>query len=874
MITDTKDIWYSLDKTELKKKLETDFRNGLSKDCVAGLQVRDGKNILIQGAQVSFWRKLFTHLKSPLIFILIIAGIITLVLNHLLDAFVIFAAVFINLSIGLFQENKADQAFEKLNTAQKKYATVIRGGKHRVIPTEELVQGDLVILTAGVCVPADIRIIKAKELLVNESVLTGEWLGVEKKAGKIEKENLALTSQSNMVWMGTSISAGYGKGVVIGTGRNTQLGEISEHLSDFEEITPLKRKMKKLARFLSVIIFFAVIGIFLLGILRGENYMDMFLISIAVAVSVIPQGLPVAMTSVLAVGMKEILKKGGLIKNLLASETLGNVSVILTDKTGTITQAKMKLVNILTFSGSEQDKQETLKAAVISSDAFVEKNTKDELIIRGRPLEKAIVAAGLEQGVFQNELAGDNKRIDLMLFESKNGYAVSLNKYDSEQHRIYVSGRPEMMLEKSKFVLKDGRKERMTRTDKKYFQQLLRERSNQGMRLTAIAFANVGYKKIPSELPDNLVFMGLLAFSDPIREDVKESIKTAKESGVRVIMLTGDNLGTARKIAEEAGIIKQGNRVLESVDIENMTDKELGRVLREVNVFARMSPIQKLRVSKILKDAGEITAMTGDGINDAPALRNANVGIAVESGTEVAKESADLILLGDSFSIIVYAIEEGRRIIDNVKKIVSYLLSTSFSEVFIIGGALLFGLPLPILASQILYINIIEEGLMSFAFVFEPKEKHLGHRTCRVANQEILSPRLKKLIMTIGLVTGIFLVALYFVLSNLHLPLDRIRTIMFVALSIDSLFFALAIKSFRTPIWRINLFSNRFLIFAWLSSFAMILVALYTPFLQTVLRVIPLGFSDIGLLFLVGFFNLALIEIAKYFFFEKKQLTW
>ncbi|MCK4386852.1 MAG: HAD-IC family P-type ATPase [Candidatus Pacebacteria bacterium] len=874
MITDTKKFWYSLDKTELKEELETDFKNGLQNERVSELQIRDGKNVLIKGKQISFWRKLITHLKSPLIFILIIAGFITLALHHFLDSIVVFSAVLINLSMGIFQENKADKAFEKLNTAQKKYATVIRGGKQKIILIEELVQGDLVVLTAGVCVPADIRIIKAKNLLVNESVLTGEWAAVEKNARPIQKKDVALAEQFNMLWMGTSVSAGYGKGVVAGVGQNTQLGLISEGLSEFDEITPMRRKMGKLVRFLSVLILFSIVAIFLLGVFQGENYADMFLISVAVAVAVIPEGLPIAMTSVLAVGMKEILKKGGLVKNLLASETLGNVSVILTDKTGTITKAKMKLSNIWTLNNTDEDKGTTLKMAIISSDAFVEKDGESELIVRGRPLEKAIVLAGLEQDIHQNELAENNKRIDLQLFASENGYAVSLNRDGSDKRKIYVSGRPEIMLEKSKFVLRNGRKEKMRADDKKYFQRILRERSNQGMRLTAIAFRTVDWEKIPDSLPADLVFAGLLAFSDPIREDVKESIQIAKKAGVRVIMLTGDNPGTARKIAEEAGIIKSGGRVLVGQEIENMGDEELAKVLNEIKVFARMSPSQKLRVSKILKENGEITAMTGDGINDAPALRNASVGIAVESGTEVAKESADLILLGNSFSIIVYAIEEGRRIIDNLKKIVSYLLSTSFSEVFVIGGALLLGFPLPILASQILWINIIEEGLMSFAFVFEPKEKYLKQKDRRISNQEILTPQLKQMILVIGLITGAFLIMLYFILINLNLPLDRIRTIMFVALSIDSLFFAFSIKSFRKPIWKIKLFSNRFLIFAWLSSFAMIFAALYLPFLQTVLRVIPLGASDLGFLFLIGLFNLALIEIVKFFFFERKQLAW
>ncbi|MFH1402129.1 MAG: HAD-IC family P-type ATPase [Patescibacteria group bacterium] len=871
MLSETKDNWYSLEKTELKKTLKTDFKNGLTAADVLERQRKGGKNVLTVKRQITFWLKFITHLKSPLVFVLIGAGLVAVILGQFLDALVIFLVVIINLAVGIFQENKADQAFEKLNTAQKKYATVLRGGALKVVLASELVRGDIVILTAGVSVPADLRIFEAKDLSVNEAVLTGEWLGATKNARPILEKEVALKNQSNMVWMGTLISAGYGKGAVVETGKKTQLGKISESLSDFEESTPLKRKINKIVRFLFYIVLLSVAVIFGAGIYQGETYLNMFLIVIAIAIAVVPEGLPIALTSVLAVGMKKVLKKGGLIKNLLASETLGNVSVILTDKTGTLTEAEMKLSHIFTRADLEEDRKEILTLAVISSDAFIETGEGNKLIIRGRPLEKAIIAAGLEQGAVQSDLKNEHKRLDLLLFSSDNGYAVSLNQTAGKENKIYVSGRPGALLEKSKFILKNGRTEKINSDDIGYFKRVLREKTNQGARVTAVAFAPVAWKKIPDQLPANLVFGGLLAFDDPLRKDARQSVGLTKELGIRTIMLTGDNEGTARKIAEEAGIIGKGGRVLVGSILEKMSDKELNAALDEADVFAEMTPAQKLRVSKILKEKGEVVAMTGDGINDAPALKNADVGIAVESGTEVAKEAADMILLNNSFSVIVFAIEEGRRIIDNLKKIVAYLLSTSFSEVFVIGGALFMGFPLPILAPQILWINIIEEGLMNFAFVFEPKEKYIKSRDFFSANQEILTARLKRMILTTGLITGLFVTGLYFILVSLNLPPDRIRTIVFAALSVDSLFIAFSLKSLYQPIWKINLFSNRFLIGAWLSSMGMILAALYVPFLQVVLRTIPLDWSDLALVFGVGLFNLILIEITKYLFFEKNS---
>ncbi|MCK5022032.1 MAG: HAD-IC family P-type ATPase [Candidatus Pacebacteria bacterium] len=867
MITNQKEIWYSFEKKDLEKTLNTNLKKGLSQSQVLENREKYGSNILEKEAKKSFLFKILLHIKSPLNLILIIAGIIAMILGHFLDTLVIFVAVIINLIVGIIQEDKADEAFEKLNTAQKKTTVVLREGKQKVIPIENLVVGDIVILTAGIYVPADVRIIKGKNLLVNESVLTGEWIGVMKNEKVLYKEKVSTRDQSNMLWMGTSISAGYGNAVVVRIGSDTELGSISKEITEFERVTPMKRKMNRLVRFLTITVFVATISIFLLGIFKGETYTDMFLVAIAVAISIIPEGLPIATTSVLAVGMKEILKKGGLVKNLLASETLGNVSVILTDKTGTITEAKMKLDNIFTIKNSDEEKGEVLKMAITGSDAFIEREENGELIIHGRPLEKAIVSAGWEKGFSQDELKRENKRIDFLSFSSIRGFAISLN----EDKKIYIGGNPEVILAKSKFVLENDKKRKITKKDILHFKRLLNEKTNQGMRLTAVAYKDVNWKKIKDESPDELVFGGLLAFNDPIRKDVKESVNITKELGVRTIMLTGDNAGTARKIAEEAGIIKEGEWVLKGEDIDKMGDIELEEVLDKINVFARMSPSQKLRVSKILKKKGEIIAMTGDGINDAPALRNANVGIAVESGTEVAKESADMILLDNSFSVIVFAIEEGRRIIDNLKKIVSYLLSTSFSEVFVIGGALFFGLPLPILASQILYINIIEEGFMNFAFVFEPKEKYSKSNGDHLAKKEILNTPLRKMILTISLITGTFLIGFYFLLTKIGLPLEEIRTIMFVALSIDSLFFAISLKSFYKPIWKIKIFSNKYLIYAWFLSILMIILALYVPFLQIVLHTTPLKGLDFLIIMMLGIFNLFLIEIAKYFFLQKRE---
>ena len=789
MITNSLEIWYSLKKEELEKRFKSNLEKGLTLRKVSNNSKKYGFNIINKKKKITFISKVFSHIKSPLNLILIIAGIVALVLSSFLDATVVFLAVFINLTVGIFQEDKADKAFENLNKAQEKTATVIREGLQKIIPIQNLTKGDLVVLNAGVYVPADIRLIQSKNLQVNEAILTGEWIDVEKNSKIIKKENLSISDQKNMLWMGTSVSAGYGLGLVTAIGNETELGKISQNLTNYERVTPMKRKMDRLIRFLTITVLFATVLIFFLGIFKGESYVDMFLVAIAVAIAVIPEGLPIATTAVLAVGMKQILKKGGLVKNLLASETLGNVSIILTDKTGTITEAKMKLADLITIN--KNDKNEALKMAVIGSDAFVEKDENEKLVVQGRPIEKAIITKGLEKGISQEELETENARLDLLLFSSKNGYSASLNKSSEKENILYINGRPDILLEKSTYIFENGKKRKITKKEKTHFKKILTEKTNLGLRLTGQAYKKVSWDKINKEITKDLVFVGLIVFEDPIRKDVKESLLITKRLGVRTIMVTGDNQGTARKIAEEVGICKKGDPVLTGSEVEKMNDDELEKALRKINVFARMNPNQKLRVSRELKRMGEIIAMTGDGINDAPALRNADVGMAVESGTEVAKESADLVLLDNSFSVIVFAVEEGRRIIDNLKKITAYLLSTSFSEVFVVAGALLFGLPLPVLASQILWINIVEEGFMNFAFVFEPGEKDLMERDPRSQRtRNILTGPLKQMILIVSFVTGVFLLALFWFLNQFNLSIEEIRTIMFVALSIDSIFFA------------------------------------------------------------------------------------
>lgn len=883
--------WETFSHQDLKKVLSADLKDGLSAEKAEKLQKKHGKNIFEAQEEVLIIDKIAKQFKSPLVIILLGAGITTFFLREFLDAIVIFAAFFINVSIGVFQEERASKAFEKLNKSQVKRATVIRDGKKAIIRSENLIPGDLVVLEGGSQVPADIRILEAKNLSVNEAALTGEWAPVHKDAETISKK-VPLSKRNNMVWMGTLVSSGNGIGIVVETGKNTQVGMIAKQLGAIvEQLTPLQHGIKKIARFLIYIIIAAIVVIFALGILRGEPLGEMLLIAIAIAVSVMPEGLPAAVTVVLALGMESILKYGGLVRNLLAAETLGATTVILTDKTGTLTEAKMKLASLYTLESLKaggknmmEDDKSLLTMAVLSSDAFVEegKDAPRKLTVHGRPIEKAIIVAGLEMGISADELDLENKRIDFLKFESKRRFGASLNNNkEYKKKRLYLSGEPEFLLENSTHVLKNGKTEMLLDKDYAVFKQVQRRESAKGMRFIGISYKDVlwediedGAKKRDKEtLAEKTVFAGFLAFEDPVREDVKEAIAKVKRAGAKVIMLTGDNPKTAESIAVQVGIAREGDQVLLGDDIELQDDKELLKTLQKVNIFSRVLPDQKLRIARVLRGSGEVVAMTGDGVNDAPALRSANIGIAVGSGTEVAKEAADIILLNNSFSIIVSAIEEGRRIIDNLKKILAYMLSTSFAEVFVIVGALAFVKPIPLFPSQILWANIIAGGLMSFAFAFEKKDKNIMKRDPRShSSKNILTPVIKKFILTIGIVTGLVVTALFFVLLKIGVPIEEVRAMMFVAISIDSIFFTFSLKSFDTPLYRINMFSNKFLIIAFIFSTLLLVAAISLSPLRTLLSLTVLSTSQMLFLAGVGIFNLITIEAAKYFLFFRKKV--
>jgi Ca2+-transporting ATPase len=878
----TENPWHSLTIKEIYKILSSSA-TGLTEKEAELRQRKFGKNVLGQEENLRLIKLLIQQIKSPLVFILIIAGFVTLFLKAYTDAAVILFAVLINTIVGVVQEGKASKAFLKLKLSQKTHAVVLRDGHKKQIDSEELVPGDVLILQQGERVPADARLLEQKNLQVNESVLTGEWLAVSKSTKRLA-EKTSLPERSNMIWMGTFVADGWAKAIVVNTGASAEIGKIAEIIKKEKPVlTPFQKNVKKLAKFLGLLVLVALFFIFIGGILRGHSVFEMFFTSVAVAVAAIPEGLPVVVTVILAVGMERILSKGGLVKKLYAAEALGSVEVILTDKTGTLTQGIMRVSNVITLSSLKNnifkkadviaDRLNVLKMAILTSNAFIEgsENKTSDWIVRGRAIEGALLVAGLEHGFSQDWLLKKQPRLDFLPFDSQRRFAASLHN-----NFLYVSGAPEYILKSCSFVYRRGRVVKLSSLSKPKLKKALDRETAYGNRVIAVAYKKTKLKEVPrgeseNDLLSNLVFAGFIVFHDPLRPGVSKIILKTQKAGIRTVMVTGDHKKTAKKIAEETGIYRAGDKIVEGDELESFSESKLKEIIRESSVFARILPRQKLKLVQAWQSQGKVVAMTGDGVNDAPALKRAEIGVALESGTEIAKEASGLILLNNSFDTIFEAIIEGRRILTNLRKVLTYLLATGVSEIILIGCAIAANWPLPILPVQILWANLIEEGFMTFAFVFEPREKGIVNTSPNVfLTKHLLTSGVRKIIVVMSFVSSILLILLFLILNfALGYQIEHTRSIVFAALSLDSIFFAFSLKNFRKPIWKINIFSNPYLISAMLISLTFLSAALFIPAARTLLSLEPLSGSEIFLVFVIGLFNLIAVELIKYFLIQK-----
>jgi Ca2+-transporting ATPase len=884
--------WHSFSVNKTFEELNSQLA-GLSEQEAQQRLKKFGFNRLSEEKSFSKVKLFLEQLRSPLVYILLIGGVITVFLADYTDSIIIFIVVLLNTLVGYFQEKKANQALQKLKKVLQKKAIVFRGGVEKEIFQKNVVPGDVIFLRAGNSVPADARIIESHNLKVNEAILTGEWLPADKR-NKLLSRRTPLADRDNMVYMGTVVENGWGKAVVTAVAMETEIGKIAGMVKeDKDEKTPYQKKLIHFSKVVGLIIVFISLAIFVEGMIKGGRFVEMFATAIAIAVAAIPEGLPVAITVILALGMQRILKRKGLVRKLISAETLGSTSIILTDKTGTLTEAKMAVAGVYTgtkellsdghqFNHSiDKNGKEShilaLKIAMLDNESFIEnlEDPTEKWIVRGRPTERALFLAGIQAGLSKEELEKEQPILDQLLFDSNYKYAASLRRYNTNENILYLVGAPEKILSMSSYIDNDGKKEKLFLSNFQELKKRQEELTGKGLRLVAVAYRKTQDKEIEPEKEEKIkqmVFVGFFALHDPIRRKTKEVINLCRQAGMRPIIVTGDHKLTAQAVANKLGFKIKSHNILEGKDLEKMSQSEFEKRLNDIKIYARVEPAQKMRIVQAWQKRGEVVAMTGDGINDAPALKQADIGVALGSGTDVAKEVSDIILLTDNFSIIVAAVEEGRAIIDNIRKVITYLLSDSFAEVILIGVSLLFGWPLPILAGQILWVNLIEDGPMGIALAFEEKEKGVMRQKPRDYSLSLLTNEMRILIFIIGFITNIFLLGLFFYLFKYtNYEITHIRSVIFAGLTIDSLFYIFSCKSLRHNIWHINPLSNKFLIFSWLFGVAMLLSAIYLPVLQPLLKTVPLNLFDWGLVLLLGILNIILIEITKYYFIAKRK---
>lgn len=844
--------WHELSREQVLRNLDSSAK-GLSEKTINNRLKKYGLNELPKKPPAAWFVILLEQFKSPFMYILLFAAGVSLFFSDYVDAGVIVAAIVLNTIVGFIQEYKASRALAELRSMVRPEVLVMRGGRKKVIEASQVVPGDILVLEAGDRVAADARLIRENTLEVNEAALTGESLPIEKQVELLDRGTL-LADRNNMVYAGTEVSNGRALAVVVATGVKTELGQIAEMVKETkDEETPLQVQLRRLAKILTVIFVSVALLIFVVGVLGGRSIFEMFLTSVALAVAAVPEGLLVAVTVILAIGMQRILRHKALVRRLIATETLGSVSVICTDKTGTITEARMKATELV-----GEDKELARKIAALCNNATV----NDEDVI-GSPTEAALMRLVLETGSSKSELEELHPRLAEIPFDSAHKYMVTLNKWGEGKRAVLVKGAPEKII-------------RMCKQPEDDLLKRAHEMSAKGLRVLAVAYKEIGQEwpveqaeeRLSKELSE-MEFVGFFGLKDPIRPDAKETITKAALAGVRTVIITGDHPDTALAIAKEAGLDTNKERTVIGSRLDQLSDEELQKKVKDIDVYARVEPAHKVRIVNAWKKHDEVVSMTGDGVNDAPALKAADIGVALGTGTEVAKSTSEIVLLNNALTTIVKAIEQGRVIYDNIRKVTMYLLVDSFTEIVLIGTAVMLGLPLPLMAAQILWINLITDGFPSLALTLEPGEKDVMKEPPRPRNEPVLNKEMKVLIFIIGILTDIGIMGIFLYLLNMSHDIEYVRSIIFTAVAIDSLIYVFAIKSFRHSIFKTNIFNNKWLIFGVIAGLGLQIMAVTVPFFQSIFEITHLHLYDWLLLISIGCVKLISIEIVKWFFIAR-----
>ncbi|MGQ9583890.1 MAG: cation-translocating P-type ATPase [Anaerolineae bacterium] len=900
--------WHARSAEDVASALNTDPDRGLSSEEAQRRLVEIGPNELREMPRPGFLQLLWDQFNNFLVIILVVASVLSFLLGEYLDAGAIMAIVVLNAVLGVVQESKAEEALAALKKMTAPEARIVRDGQILTVPAREVVPGDLVILETGNYVPADLRLVQEFNLRIEEASLTGESVPVDKDADIVLPPHSALGDRRNMAYMSTLVTYGRGRGIAVATGMQTQIGQIAEMIQTYEtEPTPLQERLDQLGRWLGTLALAICALIFVEGVVRdtqvgliaSSGFMDwlrlseakileMFMVAVSLAIAAVPEGLPAVVTICLALGMQRMIQRHALLRKLPAVETLGSATVICSDKTGTLTQNEMTVVQVyadftlLSVTGEgyrpegefREDGQPVdvraypgvtlmLKAGLLCNDAYLEQDQRggnpSQWRIVGDPTEGALVVAAAKAGLWKGEMEQDFPRVAEIPFDSARKRMATVHKVgrqvaptegrDPAPYVAYVKGAPDVILDLCTRAYVDGKEIPLDTAERERILEVNESLSSNALRVLGVAYRPlyaVPSRPKPEEVEQDLVFVGLMGMIDPARSEVRDAIALARRAGIRTVMVTGDYPNTAAAIARELGLMREGGRVLTGKDLDDLGDEGLREIIGEVDVFARVSPQHKVQLVEALRFYDHVVAMTGDGVNDAPALKRASIGVAMGiTGTDVSKETADMILTDDNYASIVAAVEEGRIIYSNIRKFVYYLLSCNVAEILIIFTAMMAGLPLPLTAIQLLVLNLITDGAPALALGLEKGEPDIMEQPPRPTNEPVIN---RDMAIGIGVqgvaITAATLAAFLLGLRWFPESLAHAQTMAFGTLSISELFRAYTSRSERYAIWAIGPFSNRAMQYAVMSSLTVLLAIIYVPFLDPIFNTTFLGLKE------------------------------
>ena len=861
-------MWQTLEKNDVIRRLNTKEREGLTEEEVKIRQAKYGKNKLKDKKKESIIIKFIKQFNDFMIITLIIASIISAVIskmqgeNDYVDSIIIIGIVIFNALMGVIQEAKAEKSIEALKQMTPQITKVIRNGKTTEINAEDLVKGDIVILETGNFIPADCRIIESHNLKIEESSLTGEAEPSLKEANIICKKDIPLGDMKNMAFMASTVVNGTGKAIVTETGMETKVGQIANMIIEDEAPeTPLQKKLGEVGKILGIACLAICIIIFIIGLIKKIEPIEMFMTAVGLAVAAIPEGLPAIVTIMLSIGVTKMAKRNSIIRKLPAVETLGSSNVICSDKTGTLTQNKMKVVEV-----KSKNPKFIITMATLCTDCEITVENNQEKVI-GEPTEKAIVEEGLHIGCNKKETEKIFQRINEIPFDSNRKMMTTIHRIGNK-YRIICKGAPDVLLDKcTKEVLEivDSQDIKVKTLHKLKIKNENEQMAHKALRVIAVAFKDV--TELPSKIDsstieNNLTFVGLIGMIDPPREGVKEAVKTCKTAGIKTVMITGDHLETAKAIAKDLGILNNGEKAITGQELDKMTQEQLEKNIKEYSVFARVTPEHKVRIVKAWQRNGAVVAMTGDGVNDSPALKNANIGIAMgKNGTDVAKNAADIILTDDNFVTIVEAVKQGRNIYDNIKKAVHFLLSTNIGEIVTIFVGLILGLKSPLLAIQLLWINLVTDSLPAIALGLEKPEKDIMQRKPIDSKKGIFANGLWNKIILEGTMIGV-LTLVAFSIGNKYYTLEVARTMAFLSIGFLELIHSINVKNEKS-IFEAGLFENKYLVGSFVLGIFVQAIVVVVPAFAKVFEVVPLSLTQWIITIAISILPIPVIELQK-----------